>query len=374
LHISTPSEPGERFESQILDQDSSTYANSRQVAGGDNFDTGEFERPFNAGSMDQYFPDLDITQAGLWRSGNWIYVTISLAGTPRGSLISGSYGVEIDVDADGRGDFLVIASQPGLMWSVEGVSIWRDANRDVGGSLAVRADGSHTGDGFEQQLFDSGKGYDTDAAWARVNPNDFSSIQIAFKKAVIDNDRAFLWSAWAQDKLQPSLFDYNDHFTLAEAGSPLPSQTNAYPLNKLAKVDNTCRWAVGFTPTGAEPGLCPLSILPPGGVTETYIHGLVWYDRNSNLYQDPGEPGFENIELNLTEGACGKGGKIVLSVLTAINGTYEIRGVAAGTYCLQVVGPTPPGTKPVKGSGPQTITLTAGREVKINFAYALATP
>ncbi|MEN6572186.1 MAG: SdrD B-like domain-containing protein [Anaerolineaceae bacterium] len=374
MHLSTPEDPAERFESQILDADSSAYAKSKRVAGGDNFDAGEFERPFNAETMDQYFPDLDIIEAGLRRSGDWIYVTIKLAGMPKGSLLSESYGVEIDVDADGRGDFLIIASKPGLMWSVDGVSIWRDANRDVGGGIAVKADGSKTGDGFELQLFDSGKGFDTDAAWARVNPNDFSSVQIAFKKTVIDNDKAFLWNAWAQDSIQPSLFDYNDHFTLAEAGSPLPAQSGAYPLKKLSKVDNTCRWAAGFSPTGAEPGLCPLSIESAGNGGETFIHGLVWYDRNANFYQDPGEPGFENLELVLAEGICGMGGKILVSATTAINGTYEIHGVPAGSYCLTVTGPIPPGVKPVKGSGPQTVNLKAGAEVKVNFPFVLSSP
>lgn len=374
VHLATPGEPGESLESQILDVDSSAYANSKRAAGGDNFDNGEFERPFNAGSMDRYSADLDIVQAGLRRSGDWITVTIHLSGTPKGTLLSGSYGVEIDIDADGRGDFLVVARKPGLIWSVNDVSIWRDANHDVGGRIAIKADGTNTGDGFELQLFDSGKGYDTDAAWARVNPNDFRSVQISFKKAVIDNDKAFLWNAWAAEKIQPSLFDYNDHFTLAEAGSPIPAQDKAYPLNQLANVDNTCRWAVGFTPTGAEPGLCPLTIDPYAGNSESYIHGLVWYDRNGNLYQDPGEPGFENMELILAEGACGTGGKIQVSVITAINGTYEIRGMKGGNYCIHVVGPLPPGVSPVKGTGQLTILLKTGGEVKANFPFALSNP
>lgn len=374
IHQSTPGEPSERFESQIIDVDSSAYANSKKVSGGDNFDIGQFERPFNSGSMDEYFPDLDILEARLQQAGNWIYVTIKLAGVPRGRLLSDVYAVEIDVDNDGRGDFLVLAKKPGVTWSVDGVSVLRDANHDVGGSLPVNSDASNTGDGFEQLLFDSGKGYDNDAAWARVNPSDFSSVQIAFKKAVIDNDRAYLWNAWAGESISPALFDYNDHMTLAEAGSPLPSQSQAYPLKGLAELDNTCRWSVGFEPTGGEPGLCPLTIRPAAVGTESFIHGLVWYDRNSNLLQDPGEPGFENLLITVSEDACSAGGKVLTTTQTALNGTYEIRGLVAGTYCLAVSGPLPSNVIPVKGSGPQTVNLKTGQEVKLNFPFVLHNP
>jgi hypothetical protein len=53
----------------------------------------------------------------------------------------------------------------------------------------------------------------------------------------------------------PSLFDYNDHLNLRQAGSPLSTSPD-YPLKRLASVDNTCRWAFGFAPRGVEAGLC----------------------------------------------------------------------------------------------------------------------
>jgi hypothetical protein len=53
-------------------------------------------------------------------------------------------------------------------------------------------------------------------------------------------------------------FDYNDHFSQAQAGSPLGGSAN-YPLKAFFEVDNTCRWVVGFTPTGNEPGICPVA-------------------------------------------------------------------------------------------------------------------
>jgi hypothetical protein len=41
-----------------------------------------------------------------------------------------------------------------------------------------------------------------------------------------------------------------------EAGSPVRSNSN-YPLKALYSVDNVCREAFGFAPTGYEPQLCP---------------------------------------------------------------------------------------------------------------------
>jgi hypothetical protein len=69
----------------------------------------------------------------------------------------------------------------------------------------------------------------------------------------------YMWGAWAMDAsmLHPDWFDYNDHFTLAQAGSPIQGSAD-YPLQALYELDNTCRWAVGFTPTGNEPGICPV--------------------------------------------------------------------------------------------------------------------
>ena len=370
-HLATPGDVPERFESQIIDPDSSMYARSRKVAAGEAFDSGNFERPFNSGSMDRYSPDLDIVMSGLFRSDEWIYVTTTLASVPKGTLLSGTYGVEIDIDVDGRGDVLIVAQKPGVMWSVEGVSVWRDANDDVGGSIPIDADPSKAGDGYETLIFDSGHGFDADAAWARIDPNDFSSVQIAFKKSIIDYDKAFLWGAWAQDKIDPALFDYNDHFTLEEAGSPLPSQTQAYPLKDLANVDNTCRWAVGFEPKGDEPGLCPLKISANSGNSESIIRGLVWYDRNTNQFQDPGEPGFENMTLHLTEGLCGSEGRLVAMAQTSLDGTYVFDSLQPGKYCISVIGPIPPGVSPVDGTGPQNVNLKQGDEIKIIFPYVI---
>jgi hypothetical protein len=90
--------------------------------------------------------------------------------------------------------------------------------------------------------------------------------------------------------------------------------------------------------------------------------------------QDPGEPGFENLLITVSEDACNAGGKVLTTTQTALNGTYEIRGLVAGTYCLAVSGPLPPNVIPVKGSGPQTVILKTGQEVKLNFPFVIQNP
>jgi hypothetical protein len=61
--------------------------------------------------------------------------------------------------------------------------------------------------------------------------------------------------AWAGANIDPSMFDYNDHMTHAQAGDPSQGY-GVYPIKALAEIDNTCRLAIGFVPTGNEPGLC----------------------------------------------------------------------------------------------------------------------
>ena len=77
-------------------------------------------------------------------------------------------------------------------------------------------------------------------------------MQLAIKKSPLNNATTFLWNGWADDGVSdPMKFDYNDFFTLAEAGSPL-SGTSDYPLKALYLTDNTCRLAFGFEATGNE--------------------------------------------------------------------------------------------------------------------------
>jgi hypothetical protein len=132
----------------------------------------------------------------------------------------------------------------------------------VGHNTPVRSDPPQTGNGYDELVFDQGKGADPDLAWARVASTKPNEVWFAFKSSLIQNSGEFLWGAWAQNGgLHPDWLDYNDHFTHDQAGSPLPG-INQYPMKELAEMDNTCRWTVGFTPLGNEPGLCPLPPTP----------------------------------------------------------------------------------------------------------------
>ncbi|MBT3321538.1 MAG: hypothetical protein HN392_04550 [Anaerolineae bacterium] len=269
VHLLIPGEPPSYFESHIIDRNSLSTAPKHAANGGENFDTNLYERPFNATTMDIYYPDLDIIKARLDRTGAWVYIEIEMVNVnPSDGIMGGNYGVELDLDVDGRGDWLVLASKPTSTWSTLGVRVWQDTDNDVGNDFPTRSDPPQQGNGYDMLYFNQGNNPDADIAWARISPKNPKVIQIAFKPSLIASDNYFMWGAWAdQGVFKPEFYDYNDHFTHAEAGSPLPGLQKYYPLKALFEVDNTCREAVGFTLTGEEPASC-LVYIPP---TETQI-------------------------------------------------------------------------------------------------------
>jgi len=229
-----------------------------RAASGDNYGRNRFERPFTATAM-EYRPDLDIVRAEISSDGTWYYFTIVLygvAGGVPGQPLTGPYGIELDLDSDGRGDMLIRApAPPPGDWTTDGVQIWTDGNNDVGGLTPMNADPpSASLDGYATPLFDQGAGADPDSAWVRLAASEDTGVQFAVKQSVV-GDPTFLWSAWSDAGVNhPEWLDYNDHFTESEAGSV--NATGASPLNSVAAVDNTCRMHFGFSPTGSEPGLC----------------------------------------------------------------------------------------------------------------------
>jgi hypothetical protein len=146
------------------------------------------------------------------------------------------------------------ASNPSATdWTTQGVQAWHDGDGDVGGEHPVLADNANGGNGYETLVFDQNKG---DDAWVMVSDRDPKTVILAFKLSMVGNPESFAMGAWAgSDSLNPAMFDLNDHMTHIEAGSPLPD-LYVYPLKQLAEIDNTCRMAIAFVPTGNEPGLC----------------------------------------------------------------------------------------------------------------------
>ncbi len=249
----------------MYDQESIRKALEKQAYGGDEFLRGRFERPFDQAMT--YIPYIDIKQANMVRNkdNEFIYGIIFLQDNP--TLKANEpfgFGLELDKDADGRGDYLIWTRLPqSTDWSVEGVSVWKDANTSIGGEKPMLCDAPTRSDGYELKVFDAGVGEDPDLAWSRTSPDDPKKIEIAFKSAILETSPSFMWSAWAMlGADQFDRFDHNDYFTFAEAGSSMKSEPKYYPLKEMFALDNTCRSASGFLPKGNEPGLCPIPPKP----------------------------------------------------------------------------------------------------------------
>ena len=212
--------------------------------------------------MDTYFPYIDIVDTQGFLDDTWGYATITLSGLDANGKLPAKYGVELDLNKDGRGDWLIIASSPSSTdWSTQGVQAWKDTNGDVGGHLPVIADKAvSNGDGYETLVFDQGKGSDNpDGAWARISPDDNKTVQLAFKLSMLGSPKSYAMGSWAGSDLNPAQFDLNDHMTHLQAGDPDP-KLQLYAIKALSEIDNTCRLAIGFAPTGKEPGLCTVFI------------------------------------------------------------------------------------------------------------------
>ncbi len=257
IHTITPGQPG--WVSQWwMDTNSSSTAGQKRANGGDYLNQNLLERPFTSQQMD-YRPDVDIIRVELSQDDNFYYFLIHLSGlNPENSMLSATYGVEIDLNRNGRGDFLIWASGDGTTeWNISEVYIYQDANKDVGGTRPLLGDApGYSGNSYENTVFSPQNLSDPDMAWKRVDPADATIIQLALKKSVINNASTFMWNGWADDGLKdPTQFDYNDFYTLSQAGSPIGG-TSDYPLKDLYLTDNTCRLPFGFEATGNEPGVC----------------------------------------------------------------------------------------------------------------------
>ena len=232
--------------------------NAGRALVGDQFTLGKFERPYNANTMDVYFPHLDIVSGNVYEEASWVYARLTLVGPDTSGAFSGQYAAEVDTDLDGRGDFLMIVNHPSSSdWTTDGVQVLMDTNGDVGGENIVNTDSEGQGDGYETLAFDQGTGTDPDMAWARLSPSDANSIEMAFKSSILQGDDKYLVGFWAATAaLNPALFDLNDHYTHEQAGEANEEFATFYPIKELAELDNSCRVAVGFLPSGVLPAAC----------------------------------------------------------------------------------------------------------------------
>ena len=267
-HLLTPADINPKG-ALIYDVDLSGTASQHRAPYGDSYNINLFERPFTQKDM-TYIPSLDINTFQIASDDNFYYVFITLIGSNPNDPANIDYGVEIDKDHDGFGDVLVWAQPPYItQWTTNGVQVYTDPNHDTGGASPEKSDANATteapypGDGYETVIFNQGQGDDPDLAWVRIDPENPNVVAFAFKQSLAGP--SFMWGVWADAGLKnPGMFNYNDRFTNAQAGSPIASSPY-YPIKAIYAVDNTCRAAYGFTPTGYEPLLCP-SNAPPAAV------------------------------------------------------------------------------------------------------------
>lgn len=253
-HVMVPGEPGEKISSHLTDVSSIHYA-AEGYTYGDQYLINRFERPFTAESM-EYVSYLDIILTNLKYYSPWVYFILRMEGDlPEDGDVT--YGVELDLDEDGRGEYFISASLPLRgEWTTDGVKVYRDLDGDVGGPHPLFSDAPAEGlTGYEDVIFNEGQGKDPDLAWVRRDPEAANQLQIAIKESLVGTE-GYLWSIWADGGPQDlTLADYNDQWTFEEAGCPYPEHS-FYPIKALALVDSTCRSWFGFEPVGVEPGLC----------------------------------------------------------------------------------------------------------------------
>ncbi len=366
-HLVRPGEPGQA-NTWVTDNSTKGNAAARE-SGADQFNINILERPFTSQVMD-YQAHLDLTRVNLHFSSPWVYVTFVLEGPPPADSTA-VYALEVDLESDGRGDWLMLGQVPaGNEWTTEAAQAFQDLNGDVGGFSPMNAEiPDARWDGYETLEFEDGVGSDPDAVWIRRDPGNPNQVQLAIKYSLIGNDPTFAFGGWADEGLKdPGAFDYNDSMTHDQAGSPF-SGSSKYPIKELASVDSTCRWTYGYTPTTSFPGLCPLPASPTPTPLPGNISGGVYNDMNGNGIRNSGEPGISNVTIRLGSGACGSSG--LANTTTAGNGSFSFNNVPAGTYCVSVVIDTSCGAWLPTGATQRTITLGPGENLLVVwFGYA----
>jgi len=260
VHTQTPSvSPGAGI--LVYDVESSGTAAESRAPHGDSYNINRLERPFLQDMT--YVSDLDIVRFSVGQDETWFYVSIKLIGNDPNNSLGIKYGVELDTNHDGFGDYIIWASPPYTTeWDTSNVKIFADKNKNTAGLSPDKSDAPFEADGYETQIFNGGIGdADPDIAWVRVNAGAEATVQFAFKKSW--SGTVFMIGVISDAGLRDATnLDYVDRFREEEAGSPVKDK-QYYPLKALFAVDNTCQEAFGFKPLGYESKLCPRPEVKP---------------------------------------------------------------------------------------------------------------
>ncbi|HET9914735.1 MAG TPA: hypothetical protein VFQ13_22785 [Anaerolineales bacterium] len=263
-HSQTPTDP--RGGKVVYDVESAGTAPEQRAPYGDSYDMNRLERPFSQEMS--YVSDLDIASFTVAKDNDWWYVSVELIGKDPNNIQGIHYGVELDLNRDGFGDYLIWARPPYTdQWDTVPVQIYQDQNHNTGGLSGAKSDAPFSADGYETLIFDGSLGgSDPDMAWVRINAGVQATVQFAFKKSW--SGSVFMLGVIADAGWKdPGKLDYVDRIPIAEAGSPVKDNMY-YPLKSLFLVDNTCRDAFGFEPTHYEPQICPVEPTPTKGPRE----------------------------------------------------------------------------------------------------------
>jgi hypothetical protein len=373
VHIVTPGEPS-WVSKYFYDTDSSTTAANKSAAGGDDYYDNKYERPFSQTDM-VYYPDLDILKAEISHDDNFFYISITVKGlNPTTGGFTGTFGAELDTDLDGRGDYLLYCDLPNFTeWKIDTAHAFKDTNNDVGAKVPTYPDTSNPGDGFDQMIFAPSILDDPDGLWCRQRAGAEVKVDLAIHKPLVGNPGQFAWGVWTDLGLkQPGQFDYNDHYTFDQAGSPMAGNSY-YPLKAIHSLDNTCREAFGFEPSVEIPGMCfvptPTPTTPPLPTITPRpgrISGEIFWDTNHDGIRQAGENDWPaNRVFRLKTGGCGSPGIVTSS---PVGRSFMFSGLVPGTYCLSMTDMTY-----IQTALPMNITVGDGQNIiqDIGFWYYL---
>ena len=149
---------------------------------GDDFVHTIFERPFQAQDM-LYKPYVDIVEIKSGEDEKFYYFSIKLNGGDEYDSIGGSYGIEIDVDLDGRGDFLIYSTYQYVKGWGNRVFVYEDFNNDVGGDNPTISESYlKSSDGYEYPIHTNFLEFYNDSVWKQRSPFEDYAIEFALNK------------------------------------------------------------------------------------------------------------------------------------------------------------------------------------------------